>query len=407
MKLSTSQILDILARRGITPDSDEPVEGVPAPEDDLPEIGELDENETVYRTSLKKVLGNSNGELDYPISENPRISEWWSDIERVIGSEDERKAEKEKWNTSQNNRPAPEPNCAWYCPVHYFGDSWGIYIRESCILSTAKDIACEIDWRHVKLSPGRIQVELLRCAFHVFFLHEQFHHKVESLGFRLVISTNSDRYRPYKAKVYRPAYLSSQCLEESLANADSYRRLDEQRFNKRISSEIKIGLRKFLKSSFSMQPAGYREASKFLDHPNNQKGLYELQSQMLDGALVTSTPPADWSLATNMIKSLMNIEDDIYIVLPIGARPIFNPTTLDPGVTTSSRNLVAALIKHYSYRVVTGGKGSHIRLKKKGSPSITVPANRRTLSPEVMKNAIQAIGNYPLTRLPDLLDGSL
>jgi hypothetical protein len=35
----------------------------------------------------------------------------------------------------------PEPHCAWYCPIHFFGHGWGIYIRESCILSTAMDIA--------------------------------------------------------------------------------------------------------------------------------------------------------------------------------------------------------------------------------------------------------------------------
>ena len=35
----------------------------------------------------------------------------------------------------------PEPHCAWYCPIHFFGHGWGIYIRESCILSHTKDIA--------------------------------------------------------------------------------------------------------------------------------------------------------------------------------------------------------------------------------------------------------------------------
>ena len=408
MVASISEILGTLSERGIRPDSEEPSDIETGIEIDYPDIGDLNEDETVYRTSIAEVLGNSNGELDLPIMDDPRMREWWDDIERVIESEETKIAEKAKRRILQRDRPAPEPHCAWYCPIHYFGRSWGIYIRESCILSISKDIACEIDWRQVKLPRHAIAAELLRSAFYVFFLHEQFHHKVESLGFRLLVSTASDRYRPYKTKVYRPAYLSSDCLEESLANADSYRRLSEPRFTKRISSPIRTGLRKFLRSSFAMQPPGYKDALNYLDPADYQAGIYKLQSQMLDCALVTRTPQADWALATNMIKSLMNIEDDIFVVLPVGARPIFNPTTLDPGITTSSRNLVAALQKHFGYHVAPGrGKGSHIWLEKKGAPPITVPANRPTLSPKVIKDALQAIGDYPLSKLPDLLSGRL
>ncbi len=408
MAASISEILGILGERGISPDSVDPIDDDPELEIDFPDIGDLEEGETIYRTSLAEVLGNSNGEFDFPISDDPRLREWWDDIEKIIDDEDERIAEKARKRILGKDRPAPEPHCAWYCPIHYFGSGWGIYIRESCILSIAKDIACEINWRNVTLPRHAIPSQLLRCAFYVFFLHEQFHHKVESLGFRLLISTATDRYRPYKARVYRPSYLSSDCLEESLANADSYRRLSEPRFTKRISPPIRAGLRKLLKLSFAVQPPGYKDALNYLDPEKYRPGLYQLQSQMLDGALVTTTPHTDWSIATNMIKSLMNIEDDIYVVLPIGARPIFNPTTLDPGVTTSSRNLVSALQKHFGYRVVSGrGKGSHIWLEKEGSPPITVPANRPTLSPKVVKDAIKAIGDYPISRLPDLLNGRL
>jgi hypothetical protein len=131
---------------------------------------------------------------------------------------------------------APEPLCAWYCPIHYFGHGWGIYIRERCIFHVALDIAAHVDWATVKalgLRPAEIVRQLLRSAFYIFFLHEQFHHKVESLGFRLLVTTGSDRYRPYKTKVYRPNFLKATCLEESLANAESYRRLNEQRYKKR------------------------------------------------------------------------------------------------------------------------------------------------------------------------------
>ena len=106
----------------------------------------------------------------------------------------------------------------------FFWARLGIYIGESCILDIARDISFYVDWKSVHASPSSIARQLLRSAFYVLFLHEQFHHKVESLGLRYLIATGTDHYRPYKANVYRPLYLSSGCLEESLANAESYGR---------------------------------------------------------------------------------------------------------------------------------------------------------------------------------------
>jgi hypothetical protein len=108
-----------------------------------------------------------------------------------------------------------------------------------------------------------------------------------------------------------------------------------------------------------------------------------------------------------MITALMDISDDIYLVLPHGARPIFRPTSIDPGATISSRALVGALVKHHGYLEVAGGKGSHIKLTKPGAPNIHIPGNRAVLSPGVAKQALKAIGGYPISRLPDLIQGKL
>ena len=119
----------------------------------------------------------------------------------------------------------------------------------------------------------QIARHLLRSAFYIFFLHEQFHHKVESLGFRVLVSTGADRYRPYKRNVDRPTYLTSNCLEESLANAESYRRLGERRYVQRLDPAIRDGLRAFLRDSISMQPPGYQEGVNYLSEPLYRDGL--------------------------------------------------------------------------------------------------------------------------------------
>ena len=291
--------------------------------------------------------------------------------------------------------------------MHFFGHGWGIYIRESCVLSQGIELATFVHWPSVRVPRREIARHLLRSAFYALFLHEQFHHKVESLGFRLLVTTGTDRYRPYKRNVYRRTYLTSDCLEESLANAESYRRLGEPRYARRVDPAIRAGLRRFLKASIRKQPPGYREGVNYLSESSYREGLYDLQSRVLDGVVPPPTPAGHWSVAPNMITSLADITDDIYVVLPVGARPIFRPMSVDPGATASSKALGGALTKYHGYQPVSGGKGSHVKLKKPGAPTIILPGNRQVLSPGVVKHALDAIGGYPISRLPDLLDGKL
>jgi hypothetical protein len=41
------------------------------------------------------------------------------------------------------------------------------------------------------------------------------------------------------------------------------------------------------------------------------------------------------------------------------------------------------------------------------APTIILSGNRPVLSPGVVKHALEAFGGYPVSRLPDLLDGKL
>lgn len=402
MAIATSSILDVLAAHNIRPIEDDPADL------DFPEIGEVDEEETVYSTSMIEVLGlgaERGYATDILATDDPRLREWWSGIERIIEGRHDDSA---SWRHRVRQRTdPPEPNCAWYCPIHFFGHGWGIYIRESCILSQAVELATFVHWPFVSVPASEIARHLLRSAFYVFFLHEQFHHKVESLGFRLLVSTGKDCYRRYKHNVYSPAYLTSDCLEESLANAESYRRLGEPRYAQRVDPAIREGLRAFLSASIGNQPPGYREGLNYLSEPRYRTGLYDLQSRILDGGVPPPTPAGHWSVAPNMITSLADITDDIYVVLPVGAQPIFRPTSVDPGATASSKALEGALTRYHGYKLVPGGKGSHIKLKKLGAPTIILPSNRAVLSPGVVKQALGAIGGYPIARLRDLLEGKL
>ena len=405
MTVSSNQILEVLSSYDIRPMEDN------FSEIDLPGIGEIEDGEGIYTTSLKEIFSN-NGDIqssDWPKSDDPRLKEWEVELDEIIES-----SSKGDWpddgllgRVFAQPTGQPEHPCAWYCPIHYFGHGWGIFIREDCILSHALDIAKFVPWSSVHLSKRKIRQQLLRSSFYVFFLHEQFHHKVESLGLRLLVATNKDHYRPYKKNVYRSTFLKPNCLEESLANAESLRRLSENRYSKRVDPSIRNGLKEFLKWSIPLQSPGYREGINFVSDRNYRDGLYKLQSQMLDGCVPPTTDPSHWSIAPNMITAISNIADDIYLILPKGSRPIFNATSVDPGSTASSQVVEGALKKHYGYHPVRGGKGSHVKLAKPKSPTIILPGNRSTLTPGVVKHVLDVIGGYPISRLPDLLSGKL
>jgi hypothetical protein len=136
MAVQTHEILDVLRERGIEPA--EEIEGVV-----LPDIGEIQEGEAIYATSIDEVFREDEGDIFSP--EDGRLEQWWRGLEGIItgnlqsGLNDLRPIRTEP----------PEPHCAWYCPIHFFGHGWGIYIRESCILSTAMDIARAVSWRAV------------------------------------------------------------------------------------------------------------------------------------------------------------------------------------------------------------------------------------------------------------------
>jgi predicted RNA binding protein YcfA (HicA-like mRNA interferase family) len=128
-----------------------------------------------------------------------------------------------------------------------------------------------------------------------------------------------------------------------------------------------------------------------------------LHSAMLDGLYPPKTPPGHWIVAPQMIRALRSIDDDIYVILPVGANPLFRPTSIDPGVTISTDRAKKALIRKYGYAEVSGGKGSHIKLAKAGAKPIVLTGHQAALSPGLLKHVLAQLGDYPLSRAREIL----
>ena len=304
--------------------------------------------------------------------------------------------------------------CAWYAPIHYFGKNWGIYIREACLKSMMLDVLWKVDWGSVHhISTIDIVKQVRNACFYYLYFHEQFHHKVESLGFRSLLTTQSDIYRNYKAKVYRSTYPKSKCLEESLANAEAFLRFDEERYKKRLHRSVIKAIRAFAEEEWyrSDPDSGYRQAHSYKSRDSFRNGLWKLHCQFIEGAISPKVlQPSMWDIAPRMISGLMNIKSEIYTIVNKGSSSVFS-SAFDPKHTTSTQNLGKALTKHYGYEIVNKqGKGSHEKYRrhtKNGTSTIILSGNRRDLPLKDIKDAIEAVtGSRQISLLQEVLKGS-
>lgn len=371
---------------------------------EMPGMGHLQPHETALPVTLEDIFGQGDVALpdDDDRESDDRLRGWIEDMRGMLSGDAAHAHQPHAFPGAWGTIEPPEPNCAWYQPMHFFGRRWGIYIREQCVLHEAMAVARHADRAAIAatgLTFAEVLQRLLRAGFYSLFLHEQFHHKVESLGFRMLVTSGMDRYRPYKFNVYRPTFGTRDCLEESLANADSYLRLSEGRYTRKLSTPFRAALKRHLKASFRGQPPGYAQAINYLQDGPFRDGCRVLQSQMLDGTPKHSTPIQHWLAAPDLIRAMMDFTAQIYVVLPAGARPVFPTGMIDPRVTISSREMAEVLVRHYGCERVKGGKGSHIKLKGPLGQTVTLTLDLTALPGHEIRQAMQKfLGDHATLR---------
>lgn len=301
--------------------------------------------------------------------------------------------------------------CAWYESRTHHG-SWRICIRDECLDRIAAQMAWWVLPKGTKRMPRLAGARLKQTAFVLLFLHEQYHHKIESLAFRFGIVEGREIYRPYSSKVYSPTWRSPGALEEALANADAHRRLDEGRYsralNPRASAASYLGdwrsdVRRYLKSQYRLAPPGYRDASRYLG-VHYKDGEAELMAMVHEGTLTPGGNPHRFRHVTHMTRAIADIRAHIYLVVKAGAIPAvpIRPAPFrssdaaawrsddGPMIYLATVEAVRILSKDGWVEVPGGGKGSHRKFRKDGHRPLVVPDGRKDLSPGVRRNIERA-----------------
>jgi hypothetical protein len=378
-----------------------------------------DEDETVSSFDFEKFLGHgpdSKYRLDIP-------HEFHKEIEEALGRELDQIVEPSRSLVGGpgSASPAQWDTCAWYQPLHFFGSDWGIFIREECAFRLAIEIAKHTNALGFKSERGNAiarqsagkQVPsywnlsnaeiFLRAAIIVLFLHEHYHHRIECLGIRLHVITQSPLYGAYSKTVYKPALGTDDLLEEALANASMYLRLAEGTYQKLMPASVREGLRRKLRTSFPYDPPGYRKAILYLDQGKFNAGENILQGYVRETSTKPVQPDWHWENAPRMTQSFLNIKSNIYTVVPRGQRAVLSPNVMP---LSCSKDQLVRLCKRMGYEVLHNrGAGSHTVMSKAGSAGIVTIPDRKDVSIGVIKNTLVTIGGYKLRDLPKLLAG--
>lgn len=130
---------------------------------------------------------------------------------------------------------------AWYQPLHFRNQGdWGIYFSNSRIRSAPKLFARfakeEKETEKIKEKPQEYFNRFCLAAFFSLFLRETFRHRLECYSIRLHVVTSQPHYS-----------CLGKDLEDQMATAYAYRRLDDDPYRKRIGSDVCILVRRMLK----------------------------------------------------------------------------------------------------------------------------------------------------------------
>lgn len=290
--------------------------------------------------------------------------------------------------------PPPDvlDSLAWYLPIHNFGYGWGIYVRESAVLEFAGVVLSRVD------ASRRGDLDAIwgavRAGMAILYLHEAFHHKVESFAIRLEIVEHARRHQPYFRGVYGKlrAAASDDLLEEALACAEMHRRMQERVYRSSIPEDVLKAARKTVLDWLPTLPPGYRKSPAYIRNESFDKAINVLSSQIHEGREHPMRRPEEWNLMPHGYHGLFNCKTVTHVLVPVGAKPIipwFGESAVPLSISTDE---MVKLAMSEGYAIVAGGgKGSHIKLQAIGRPMIILPANRGSLSPKVLSSVATAL----------------
>ncbi len=311
---------------------------------------------------------------------------------------------------------------AWYCPIHFFGFDWGIYVRVASVYEIAVDIlhtysesrASDLidmsktqkpkvdvsaamsdkdraSYKHAMMVGAAMSFrpylewldnadeflvrQCIRAAYSVLYFHETFHHLVESLGTKIECISDRPLYVSYVDSVYGPSKGTPVLIEESLANAFAFRELGKMSFDsgghkqRHQQLQIKDICIQYLRDRFPQDPPGYNRALEFVSDADFSKGLGLLIAQIKQTnakpiGLPSTQPVLEGELSHLLAADAMRC---VEISEPVGCRVLSDT----PFHFDNRGKKLQKLLDRCGFSLIR--QGEHEVWKKDGTRPIPVP----------------------------------
>ena len=153
----------------------------------------------------------------------------------------------------------PPDSLGFYLPFHYFYPVWwGVYLVAEGVSELAEFIE-----RH---AGGVLSFSESIVVARIFIYgHEAFHHIVESFATRLEVSHRKPLYRTGFHKLSRKCRGTDKAIEEALASAHGYRKVEDLVFRKpQNDREKRMAALDALAEYIRLSPPGYNRALEFI-----------------------------------------------------------------------------------------------------------------------------------------------
>ena len=182
---------------------------------------------------------------------------------------------------------------AWYQPLHFYGEDFGIHVDVRAVIDMAVSIARRIDWGLFFLDAERfcsyagrngVFVQCLQISLFSLLAHEYYHHLTESYCISLSKSRGDAPWEKYD-RLYRSLKRSDDQLEESLANAYAFRSIKALGGKGEWSRAVQEAGVRYLAELFKASPPGYRVADRYFTDRSFAEGERELRFRIRAGKI--------------------------------------------------------------------------------------------------------------------------
>lgn len=187
---------------------------------------------------------------------------------------------------------------------------------------------------------------------------------------------------------------SEDVLEEALACAEMFRRFKtEEVYRRGVPLVVRRATLALLPEWFKLLPPSYRQAGRYLADGSFVQGSKSLMCQVQEATTAPLRNSREWDLAPHLQRGLFDCKRITHILVPVGERPLLPWIGHAPALPSVSTRKATRFLEGQGWRIKPGrGKGSHIRMDRNGWPSLTIPGNRESLSPVVLKSIAGAMG---------------